>query len=156
MASGPVQPLRPPDDAALIGQARQLVATGKGDDLLRLPGRSFPSFISAATYLDQVQTPRALLDIFGVSSTDAAIASVTCPLLAFFGTRGDVGGDADLAIVKATSRRLETGPSRITTATIARGDHMYAGEEAQVAQVIADWLDRVVLPSPPASAAQNR
>ena len=92
---------------------------GKGDDLLRLPGRSFPSFISAATYLDQVQTPPALLDIFGVSSTDAAIASITCPLLAFFGTRDDVGGDADLAVVKATSRRLETGPSRITTATIA-------------------------------------
>ena len=90
-----------------------------------------------------------MLDIFGVSSTDAAIASITCPLLAFFGTRDDVGGDADLAVVKATSRRLETGPSRITTATIARGDHMYAGEEAQVAQVIVDWLDRVVVPSAP-------
>ena len=156
LASGPVQPLRPPDDAALIKQATQLVADGKGDDLLRLPGRSFPSFISAATYLDQVKTPPALLDIFGVSSTDAAITSITCPLLAFFGTRDDVGGDADLAVVKATSRRLENGPSRITTATIARGDHMYAGEEAQVAQVIGDWIDRVVVPSPaPPAADQN-
>ena len=98
-----------------------------------------------------------MLDIFGVSSPDAAITSITCPLLAFFGTRDDVGGDGDLAVVKATSRRLENGPSRITTATIARGDHMYAGEEAQVAQVIGDWLDRVVVPSPAAPAAdQNR
>ncbi|WP_157898999.1 alpha/beta hydrolase [Luteitalea pratensis] len=157
LASGPVQPLHPPDDAALIKQATELVAAGKGDDLLRIPGRSFPSFISAATYLDQVHTPPALLDIFGVSSTDAAIASITCPLLAFFGTRDDVGGNADLAVVKATSRRLESGPSRITTATIARGDHMYSGEEAQVAQVIADWLDRVVTPSPaPTATNQNR
>jgi hypothetical protein len=91
-----------------------------------------------------------------VASTDAAIASITCPLLAFFGTRDDVGGDADLAIVKATSRRLETGPSRITTATIARGDHMYAGEEVQVAQVIGDWLDRVVVPSAASPSTQNR
>jgi len=40
LASGPVQPLHPPDDAALIQQATQLVQAGKGDDLLRLPGRS--------------------------------------------------------------------------------------------------------------------
>ena len=153
LASGPVQPLRPPDDAALIKQARELVAAGKGDDLLRLPGRSFPSFISAATYLDQVQTPARMLDIFGVSSTDAAVASIDCPLLAFFGTRDDVGGDAELAVVRATPRRLETGPSRITTATITGGDHMYAGEEAQVAQVIVDWLDRSVTPSSASPAA---
>ena len=94
-----------------------------------------------------------MLDIFGVSSTDAAIASIDCPLLAFFGTRDDVGGDADLAVVRATPRRLETGPSRITTATITGGDHMYAGEEAQVAQVIVDWLDRSVTPSSPSPAA---
>jgi pimeloyl-ACP methyl ester carboxylesterase len=147
LASGPVQPLQPPSDAALIAQARSLVAAGKGDDLLRLPGRSFPSFISAATYLDQVDTPKPDLDIFGVASTDAAIAKITCPLLAFFGTSGDVGGEADLTVIKATSRRLATGPRRIDTATIARGDHMYTGEEAQVAQVIADWLARAVAPA---------
>ena len=32
-------------------QATQLVAKGSGEDLLRLPNRSFPSFVSAATFL---------------------------------------------------------------------------------------------------------
>jgi pimeloyl-ACP methyl ester carboxylesterase len=145
LASGPVQPLHPPDDAKLIAEGRSLVAAGRGDDLIRLPNRSFPSFISAATYIDQVDTPRALLDIFGVASTDAAIARITCPLLAFFGTRDDVGGEAELTVVKTTPRRLETGPSSISTASILRGDHMYDGEHAQVAQVIADWIDTSVL-----------
>lgn len=151
LASGPVQPLQPPSDAALIAEARRDVADGQGDNLLRLPNRSFPSFISAATFLDQVDTPKPHLDIFGVAGTDAAIAHITCPLLAFFGTSGDVGGEADLAVVRATGRRLSTGPRRIDTATIARGDHMYTGEEAQVAQVITEWIDRAVL-SPEGSA----
>ena len=136
--------------------ARRLVSEGKGDDLLCLPGRSFPSFISAATYLDQVDTPRAYLDIFGMAGTDAAISKITCPLLAFFGTSGDVGGEAELTAVRATGRRLATGPRRIDTAMIARADHMYAGEEAQVAQVIADWLDRAVLPSEGAAPGPAR
>jgi pimeloyl-ACP methyl ester carboxylesterase len=152
LASGPVQPLEPPSDAALITEGRRLLAEGKGDDLLRLP-RSFPSFISAATYIDQVDTPKAYLDIFGVKGTDAAIAKITGPLLAIFGTSGDVGGDADLAVIRATPRRLATGPRRIDTATIARADHMYTGEEAQVAQVIADWLDRAVLSGEAGAAA---
>lgn len=152
MASGPVQPLEPPSDAALIAEGRRLLADGKGDDLLRLP-RDFPSFISAATYIDQVDAPPRYLDIFGVRSTDAAIATITCPLLAMFGTRGDVGGEADLAVVRGTSKRLGSGPRRIDTALIARGDHMYEGEDAQVAQAIADWIDRAVLASADATGA---
>jgi hypothetical protein len=89
----------------------------------------------------------------GRDAADAVIAKITRPLLAFFGTSGDVG-QAELTVVASTSRRLATGPRRIDTATIARGDHMYAGEEAQVAQVIADWLDRAVAPSAATATAQ--
>lgn len=154
LASGPVQPLQPPSDATLIAEARRLTSEGKGDDLLRLPGRSFPSFISAATYLDQVETAPALLDIFGVSGRDdAAIGRISAPLLAFFGTRGDVGGDTELAVVRGTSRRLTGGPRQVDTVMIARGDHMYTGEEAQVAQVISDWIDRVVAPAATVSSS---
>jgi pimeloyl-ACP methyl ester carboxylesterase len=160
LASGPVQPLERPNDAGLIAEAQRLVTAGQGDDLLRLPGRSFPSLISAATFLDQVNTPTASLDIFGVKSTDAAIARITVPLLAFFGTSGDVGGEAELTVVRATGRRLATGPRRIDTVMIARADHMYTGEEAQVAQVIADWLEQAVIPTatpagPPASGGPS-
>jgi pimeloyl-ACP methyl ester carboxylesterase len=147
LASGPVQPAEPPSDSALIAEARRLVAAGQGDDLLRLPGQTLPSLVSAATYLDQVNTPAMYLDIFGVKSTDAAIAKITSPLLAFFGTNGDVGGEAELAVVRATGRRLTTGPRRIDTVMIARADHMYTGEGSQVAQVIADWLEQAVIPT---------
>jgi pimeloyl-ACP methyl ester carboxylesterase len=145
LASGAVQPLRPERDERLLRKAKDLVAGGQGEDLIRLPNRRFPSFISAATLLDQAGTTPAFLDVFGLSGRDAAIARVACPLLAFFGTRGDVGAAADLDAVKASTARLSAGPRRIDTALISRGDHMYTGEEAQVAQVIGEWIDRAVI-----------
>jgi hypothetical protein len=42
--------------------------------------------------------------------------------------------------------RQQSGPSRVDTAMVRNGDHMYTGEEAQVAQIIADWTDRAVRP----------
>lgn len=144
LASGAVQPLQPQKDQELMRQAREMLADGRGEDLLRLPSRSFPSFISAATYLDQANTPPEFLDVFGVNDKVAAIARVACPVLAFFGTRGDVGGEADLEVIRSSRTRLSSGPSRIDTAMIQRADHMYTGEEAQVARLIADWADRAL------------
>jgi hypothetical protein len=68
-------------------------------------------------------------------------------LLALFGTRDDVGAEADLEAVRSSRARLSSGPSRIDTAMVQRADHMYTGEEAQVARVIADWVDRAVMPT---------
>jgi len=145
LASGAVQPLHPERDADLMGQATRLMADGRGEDLIHLPNKSFPSFISAANFLDQANTPQEFLDFFGLAGKDAAISRVTCPLLAFFGTNGDVGGDADLEAVRSSTKRLAAGPSRIDTAIIERADHMYTGEEEQVARVIAGWVDRARL-----------
>lgn len=36
-------------------------------------------------------------------------------------------------------RRQPSGPSRVDTVMIKNADHMYAGEEGQVAEVIAGW-----------------
>ena len=124
LASGAVQPLHPERNEALMRQATRLMADGKGEDLIRLPNRSFPSFISAANFLDQANTPPQFLDFFGLAGKDAAISRVTCPLLAFFGTRDDVGGEADLEAVRSSTKRLSSGPSRIDTAIIQGGDHM--------------------------------
>ena len=57
-ASPAVGPSAVADDPQLLSQAKKLVDDGAGDDLLRLPHRSFPSFISAATHLDIITTPR--------------------------------------------------------------------------------------------------
>jgi hypothetical protein len=120
------------------------VDEGAGEDLIRLPHRSTPSFVSAATELDIAHTPRQYKDFFGTQTPDAAITRVTCPVLAFFGSKDDIGGEKDLALLASSVRRLAHGPARVDTAMIANGNHEYVGEEAQVAQVITRWIETEV------------
>jgi hypothetical protein len=147
LASGQVQPASGSADQKLIEQAKHFVNDGRGDDLLRLPNPSFPSFISAATFLDDYSTPPDVGDFFGVQIGHPAVTHVRCPILAFFGTRGDVGTETDLEVLKSSVERHGSVPRRVTVAMIQKADHMYTGEEQQVAQVIADWIDSVVLAS---------
>jgi len=149
LASGAVRAETRPTDPELLAQATRLVADGRGDDLLRLPNPSFPSFVSAATFLDIAKTAPELKDFFGVQTPDPAVTRVRCPILAFFGTREpDIGTAADLELLESSVRRQSSGPSRVNTVMIQNADHMYAGEEAQVAETIAQWADSLVLPEP--------
>jgi hypothetical protein len=145
LASGQVEPGAGGDESrALVDQAKQFVNDGRGDDLLRLQNPSFPSFISAATFLDDHNTPREVADFFGLQTANPAVTRVRCPLLAFFGTRGDVGTETDLQALKSSVERQKTGPSSVIVKMITNADHMYTGEEDQVAQVIFDWIERTV------------
>jgi pimeloyl-ACP methyl ester carboxylesterase len=83
-------------DPNWVQQAQKLVDQGVGEDLLRIPNRPFPSFISAATELDTIHRPREYADFFGTQTSSPPILRVTCPMLAFFGTKGDVGGEKQL------------------------------------------------------------
>src|SRR5579862_6136947 len=132
------------NDPDLVAQAKKLVDAGSGEDLLRLPNRSFPAFISAATYLNMENAPRAYKDFFGTNTTDAGVTKITCPLLAFFGTTDDVGGAADLIKLKACIQRLHSGPRRVDTTSIVGGNHEYVGQELQVAQKVSKWIETVV------------
>jgi hypothetical protein len=120
-----------------------MMADGNPDDLVRDPKRSFPSFISAATMLDIVNTPPEFKDFFGTQTDtkNPGVTRIRCPLLAFFGTKGDVGNEAELDLLKSSIQRQSNGPSRVNTVMIKNADHMYSGEEAQVAQTIAKWAD---------------
>src|SRR5262249_30199800 len=131
-------------DPELLAQATRLVAEGKGDDLLRFPNRRFPSFVSAATFLDIANTPPEQSDFFGIHTPNPAVTHLRCPLLAFFGTKEDVGTEADLELLKSSIRRQSSGPKRVDTVMIKNADHMYTGEEAQVAQIIAKWADTLI------------
>ncbi len=135
-----------PTDGDQLAQATRLMTQGEGDALVRDPKRSFPSYISAATLLDIANTPPEFKDFFGVqtTTTNPAVTRVRCPLLAFFGTRGDVGSAKELELLKSCIGRQSSGPRRIDTAMIQHADHMYAGEEAQVAQNIARWADTLL------------
>lgn len=141
LASGAIGPdLRTPDQDQLR-EARQLIAKGEGDALIRDPKRNFPSYTSAATFLDIAAylADSGARDFFGVQTSNAPITRVTCPVLAFFGTNGDVGGQSDLDLLASTIRRQKGGPRSVTIKLIDGADHMYTGQEGQVAQVIASW-----------------
>lgn len=156
LASGQVRPGSGGADQELVAQATRLVQDGRGDDLLRLPNRSFPSFISAATFLDDRNTPPDIGDFFGVNSADAAVTRVQCPILAFFGTReSDVGTEGDLQLIESSIARHRSGPRKVSTVMIQNGDHMYTGEEQQVAKVISDWIVSAVLSQSSGTAAKQ-
>ncbi|MGO8699669.1 MAG: alpha/beta hydrolase [Limisphaerales bacterium] len=145
LASGGVGAAGPADKDQLA-EATHLMAQGEGEALLRLAKRSYPSYISAATFLDMANTPPEFKDFFGVqtTTTNPAITRIRCPLLAFYGTWGDVGGAKELELLKSCLGRQVTGPRRVDTAMIQHAGHMYAGEEAQVAQTIANWVDTLL------------
>jgi pimeloyl-ACP methyl ester carboxylesterase len=143
-ASGQVQADTKAPDPEQLAQATRLMAEGRGDDLVRIPNRDFPSFSSAATFLDSVNGPPGSGDFFGVRTPNPAVTRIRCPILAFFGTRDDVGTEAELKLIKTCIQRQSSGPSRVDTAMIRGADHMYTGEEAQVAQAIARWCDTLV------------
>jgi pimeloyl-ACP methyl ester carboxylesterase len=145
LASGAVQVETRPTDPDQLAEATRLMAEGQGEALVRDPKRSFPSYISAATFLDIANTPPEFKDFFGVQTPNPAVRRIHCPLLAFFGTRGDVGSQADLELLKSSIQRQSSGPGRVDTIMIENADHMYTGEEAQVAEAIAQWADSVAL-----------
>lgn len=149
LASGAVRAETRPTDPQQLADATRMMAAGDPDDLVRIPNRGFPSFISAATFLDIANARSEFKDFFGVQTQNPGVTRILCPLLAFFGTRSDVGTEEDLELVKSSIQRQSSGPSRVTTVMIQNADHMYTGEEAQVAETIAEWANS--LPLPPSS-----
>ena len=123
-----------------IAEAKQMIADGHPEDLVQGNDERQGPFVSAATFLDLVGTPRELKDFFGTQTPNAGITRIHCPLLAFYGTN-DVGDAEDLELLKSSIKRQPTGPSSVKTVIINGAYHMYAGQESQVADVVATWAD---------------
>jgi pimeloyl-ACP methyl ester carboxylesterase len=147
LASGRFRPASGPIvDSTRLARAKQLVADGHGEDPVpRTDPGSTPSPTSAATLVDLAGMGVELTDFYGVQSLNPPVARVRVPILAWFGTNGDVGTAEDLELLEKTLKKLQGGPSRLSTATIPQATHMLDGHEAQVAQVLADWVNGVVL-----------
>jgi pimeloyl-ACP methyl ester carboxylesterase len=127
-------PLRPEWDTGrypdLLAQAEQLVADGKAEELL--PGPWIR--LSAQTLLS---THRFNLDQFGRTRPDAPIARVRCPVLAILGTKEpSIGFPDDLESVRRNARAAP----RVELRVIEGADHSYTGQEAELAEVLADWV----------------
>jgi len=134
------------DGTAWQQQARKLVEEGQGEELMKIPGRASPSFISAATELDTLQRPREFADFFGTQTANPPVLRINCPLLAFFGTNGDVGGEKELLLLKSSVERLAQGRQSVTTTMISGGGHEYVGKEEKVAETIATWMETKIHP----------
>jgi alpha-beta hydrolase superfamily lysophospholipase len=134
--------LRPPRplEEALVTQAAQLVADGRGEELL--PWGSVPAggyllpTLSAQTYLSRAQTYPVL---YGDVTRLPALAQLRGPLFACIGTADgpDPAGWLDAVRAGATSA------ARVDTWLLAGAGHGYRGHEAAAAAPIADWLDRL-------------
>jgi len=143
LASGSVDP-SPPIDSSQYVQAVQLMSEKKAEELIKDPKRSFPSYISAATFMDIANTPSEFKDFFGVRTAGAGITKIQCPILAFYGTVDDVGNEKTLELLKASVKKQPRGPSSVTTAMIKGAEHMYMGQETQVADVITRWIEDIL------------
>jgi pimeloyl-ACP methyl ester carboxylesterase len=142
LASGSVDPDQPVDSSQYV-QAVQLMAENKGEELIKDPKRSFPSYISAATLMDIANTPAPYKDFFGVKNANAGVTKIQCPILAFYGTNGDVGNEKTLELLKTSVQKLQKGPGSVTTTIINGADHMYMGYEDKVVDLITKWIDEI-------------
>jgi pimeloyl-ACP methyl ester carboxylesterase len=144
LASGSVDPA-PPIDSSQYVQARPLMSEDKGDELIKDPKRSFPSYISAATFMDIANSPPGYKDFFGVNTPNAGITKIQCPILAFYGTNDDIGNERTLELLKSSIQKQPTGPVSVTTTIIKGADHMYMGQEIQTAEAIIKWVENILV-----------
>ena len=127
LASGTVRPDTRVPGPELLAQATRLIADGRPEDLVQGP------FVSAAPFVDIINTPPEFKDFFGIQTPNPGVTRIHCPLLAFFGTNRDVGGEEELALLKSSIKRQKSGPSSVNAVMIQGADHMYAGQEDRVA-----------------------
>src|SRR5260370_22655045 len=66
-------------DPEQLAEATRMMAAGRPDDLVRDPKRSFPSFISAATFMDIANAAPEFKDFFGVQTPNPAVKRIRCP-----------------------------------------------------------------------------
>ena len=116
----------------LVAQAGQLVAEGRGAELL-------PPIMGAAWYrlsaANVASRARVLSTLYAAPSGEPRIAAITCPLLAFFGTN-DIGGEGELQTIRANAR-LAAG---VTTRLLSGADHVYTEHEVEAARLIVEWI----------------
>jgi pimeloyl-ACP methyl ester carboxylesterase len=114
----------------VVGEAEQLVAGGRAEELLP-PLMGAPWYrLSAANV---VSRSRVLGRVYADRDGDAVLARVSVPLLAFFAER-DVGGEEELATIRRNAGR------DVETTLLAGGDHVYTGVEDDAAALVAAWL----------------
>jgi pimeloyl-ACP methyl ester carboxylesterase len=114
------------DHDAFAARAAELVASGRGDQLMTMPGWYYVT--TAASFIDALTNSPILLE-------DAA--RIVCPVLFVRGSQED----PDLYPAEAFAAAA-AGP--VDVRIIDDCDHFYSGHEELVSAIVADWLDTVI------------
>jgi pimeloyl-ACP methyl ester carboxylesterase len=109
--------------AEFVDRAERLVAQGRGDDLLLVPGWWY--VLSAASLLDRLRATPDLL---------ACAPSIRCPALF-------VRGDAEPPDVYPAERFAQLAGGPCDVEVLAGCDHFYVGQEQVTAELVGEWLD---------------
>jgi pimeloyl-ACP methyl ester carboxylesterase len=134
-ASGDVKWKADPDRLAL---AEQMEAEGHTGEVLPYLEAAWYQ-MSARTFLSRA---RIAQHIFSSDTQTPYIAHVHCPVLAFYGTNEEWCGTADdLEMI----RRNATNAQSVDTHLIEGADHVYWGQAANTARLIAEWVEGLVV-----------
>jgi pimeloyl-ACP methyl ester carboxylesterase len=112
--------------AELTRQAHDLVAAGRPDELMLLPGWFY--VITAGSFVDLAENLPVLLD---------SATAITCPVLYVRGDREDPG-------LYPAERFAEVAAGPVDVRVLADCDHFYTGQEAAVGRLVAGWLNSVL------------
>jgi len=74
------------------------------------------------------------------------VSAIALALLVFRFCLGKWFSRRDSVVLKSCIQRQPSGPRSVDSVMIRGADHMYSGEEEQVARTIATWADNRVLP----------
>jgi pimeloyl-ACP methyl ester carboxylesterase len=119
--------------AGQLAEAERMIAEGRGMEVL--PAQPFAPWYRQSA--QNVAGRNKVLSHMLESSNDqpATISEVNCRVLAFFGTK-EGSAQSMLQMIQARA----TGAASVDTHLIEGADHIYSGEEEQVARVIAGWI----------------
>jgi pimeloyl-ACP methyl ester carboxylesterase len=125
-----------PDDPARVELAEQLVAEGRGDELLPLlEGQPMILAMESAGYLAHWNR---VLGPFVADGHAPWIADIHVPVLATLGT---MELRPNLRALMEDMRERAVQAPRFDIAVIEGADHCYTGRERELAEVVARWLE---------------
>jgi pimeloyl-ACP methyl ester carboxylesterase len=110
----------------ITAAARRLVAAGRGDELMLLPG--WWHVVSAGTFVDLLTE---LPDVLALAP------AVGCPVLY-------LRGDQEPAALYPAEDFKARAAGECTVGIVANCGHFYVGREDEVATTVADWLARTL------------
>lgn len=108
--------------AEITARARELVAAGRGDELMLVPGWWY--VISARTYVEYLDNVPDILE---------AAPLIRCPTLY-------VRGDEEPPELYPAEEFARLSPAPVDVEIVAGCGHYYLGKEDEVAAIVAGWL----------------